>query len=101
MTLQHGNGLPHGGRRQGKEKAGNQQSRTERAERRNVHDAVHLTLFWTICKRARPPSVTVRSPMSATIRSSRKSVARGKRWYVELSYGGPADLKNTKPKQQK
>src|SRR3546814_1162093 len=29
MTLQHGNGLPHGGRRQGKEKAGNQQSRSE------------------------------------------------------------------------
>src|SRR3546814_5550093 len=63
MTLQHGNGLPHGGRRQGQEKAGNQQSRTERAERRNVHDAVHLTLFWTKCKRARPSSVTGRSPM--------------------------------------
>src|SRR3546814_968283 len=72
MTLQHGNGLPQGARRQGKEKAGNQQSRTGRAERRNVHDAVHLTFFWTICKRARPSSVTVRSPMSAAIRSAEK-----------------------------
>src|SRR3546814_16320232 len=69
MTLQHGNGLPHGGRRQGKEKAGNQQSRTERAERRNVHDAVHLTLFWTICKRARPSNGTGRSPLRSEGRS--------------------------------